>query len=69
MHVPVRNDRNALPPLQKLHHFLSLSSHFCPARFRLAVLFESSQVSTIELEIDLFEFPLCSQTNREVLVF
>jgi hypothetical protein len=44
MHLPIRDDRNILPPLQELHHFLPVSRHLCPARFRIGVLFEMSQV-------------------------
>jgi len=32
-------------------------------------IFESSQFSSIELKIDLFEFSLCSRTNGEALIF
>jgi hypothetical protein len=54
MHLPIRDDRNILSPLQELHHFHAVSRHLCPARFRIGVLLESSQFSPIELKVDLF---------------
>ena len=69
MHFAIRDDRNVLPPLQELHHLLCFSRHLGPARCRTGVLFESSQFSSFELEIELFEFSLCCWSNREGFVF
>jgi hypothetical protein len=67
MHLPIRDDRNTFPAPRTASFLSGLGSS--PSEISSRVLFESSQFFSFELEIDLFEFSLCRQANREVLIF
>jgi hypothetical protein len=41
--------------LKELHHLLARTGQLRPPRFRIGILFKSSKLSTIDLEIDLGE--------------
>src|SRR5258707_545274 len=69
MHLSIRDDRNVSSALQELHYFLAAPRHRRPARFRLGILFQSPQISSVVLKFDLFEFSLCPRSNRKALLF
>ena len=69
MHLSIRDDRNVSSALQKLHYFLAAPRHCCPTGFRLGILFQSPQISSIVLKIDLFQFSLRRHSNRKALIF
>jgi len=69
MHPSVRDDRNISSILQKLHYFLAAPRHRCPTGFRLAILFQSPQIFSVELKIHLFQFSLRRHSNRKALIF
>jgi hypothetical protein len=69
MHLPIRDDGKVSSTLQELHYFLAAPSHRRPTGFRLRILFQSSQISSVVLKIDLFQFSLCRHSNRKALLF
>jgi hypothetical protein len=69
MHLSIRDDGNVSSTLQELHYFLAAPRHCRPTGFRLGILFQSSQIFSIVLKIDLFEFSLCRHSNRKALIF
>ena len=69
MHLSIRNHRKVSSTLQKLHHFFAAPRHCRPTRFRLGILFQSPQIFSIVLKIDLFQFSLCCHSNRKPPVF
>ena len=69
MHLSIRGDRDVSSTLQELHYFLPAPCHCRPTGFRLGILFQSPQVSSVELKIDLPEFSLCCYSNRKALLF
>jgi hypothetical protein len=69
MHLSIRDDGNVSSTLQELHYFLAAPCHCRPTGFRLGILFQSSQIFSIVLKIDLFEFSLCRHTNWKALIF
>jgi hypothetical protein len=69
MHLSIRDDRNISSTLQELHYFLAAPRHCCPTGFRLGILFQSPQIFSIVLKIDLLEFSLRRQSNRKALFF
>ena len=69
MHLSIRDDRNVSSTLQELHYFLAAARQRCPTRCRFGILFQSPQIFSIEVKIDLFEFSLCRHSNRKALIF
>jgi len=69
MHLSIGDDGDVSSTLQELHHFLTAPRHYCPTGFRFGILFQSAQISSVALKIDLFEFSLCRHSNRKALVF
>jgi len=69
MDLSVGCDGNVSSTLEELHYFLAAPRHCGPRGFRLGILFQSPQISSIELKIDLLEFSLCRHSNWEALLF
>jgi len=69
MHLSIRNNRNVSSPLQELHHLLAAPRYRRPTGFRLRILFQPPQLSSIESKIHLLEFSLCRHSNRKALLF
>jgi hypothetical protein len=69
MQLSVGDDGDVSSTLEKLHYFLAAPRHCGPTGFRLGILFQSAQLFSIELKIDLFEPSLGCHSKRKPLLF
>jgi len=69
MQLSVGDDGNVSSTLEELHYFPAAPRHCRPTGFRLGILFQSPQIFSLVLKIDLFEFSLGYRSNRKALIF
>jgi len=69
MYLPIRHDRNIPSSFHKLHYFLAVPRRCCPARFRIRILLQSSEVFSIKSEVNLLELSLRGGPHREGVPF
>ena len=69
MHFAVSNYRDVFSVFQELHDFGAFSGHLCPAGLCGGILLQSTQLSSGELKINLFEFLARRGADAKGVVF